>query len=170
MTPAGPAPKPITSTAVTITKYRPPKIAVPRMARGMSRVGRRASSPRVAAASNPANDRKPNTTPRNTSLTGVPDDTENTLSVKVCPPGAFPASSRTSTTAVTTRISATVVPSTLSSTVAPRLAGMIASHRASSSATASSTNGAQVGGLCQMPTSCRNAVPKMPAAAEVTTA
>ena len=93
----------------------------------MSRVGRWASSPRVAAASNPANDRKPNTTPRNTSLTGVPDGTENTLSVKVCPPGAFPASSRTSTTAVTTRISATVVPSTLSSTLAPRLAGMIAS-------------------------------------------
>jgi hypothetical protein len=72
LTPAGPAPKPITSTAVTITKYSPPKIAVPRMARGMSRVGRWASSPRVAAASNPANDRKPNTTPRNTSLMGVP--------------------------------------------------------------------------------------------------
>ena len=100
----------------------------------------------------------------------VPGDTENTLSVKVCPPGAFPASSRTSTTAVTTRISATVVPSTLSSTCPPRLTGMIASHRASTSATASSTNGAQVGGLCQMPTSSRNAVPKMPAAAEVTTA
>ena len=90
--------------------------------------------------------------------------------MKVCPSGAFPASSRTSTTAVTIRISATVVPSTLSSTWAPRLAGMIASHRASTSATASSTNGAHVGGLCQMPTSCRNAVPKMPAAAEVTTA
>ena len=90
--------------------------------------------------------------------------------MKVCPPGAFPASSRTSTTAVTTRISATVVPSTLSSTCPPRLTGMIARTRASTSATASSTNGAHVGGLCQMPTACRNAVPKMPAAAEVTTA
>ena len=56
----------------------------------MSRVGRWASSPRVAAASNPANDRKPNTTPRNTSLTGVPGDTENTLSVNVCPPRRVP--------------------------------------------------------------------------------
>ena len=136
----------------------------------MSRVGRLASSPRVAAASNPANDRKPNTTPRNRSEELVPGATVNTLKVKVCPPGAFPASSRTSTTAVTTRISATVVPSTDSSTPAPRLAGMIASSSASTSATASSTNGAQVGGFCQMPTSCRNAVPKMPAAAEVTTA
>ena len=63
-----------------------------------------------------------------------------------------------------------MVPSTVSSTPAPRLVGMIARTSASSSATASSTNGAQVGGLCQMPTSCRNAVPKMPAAAEVTTA
>ena len=86
------------------------------------------------------------------------------------PPGAFPASSRTSTTAVTIRISATVVPSMLSSTCPPRLTGMIASTSTSSSVTASSTNGAHVGGLCQMPTSCRNAVPKMPAAAEVTTA
>ena len=103
-------------------------------------------------------------------MIGVPGDTENTLSVNVCPPGAFPASSRTSTTAVTTRISATVVPSTVSSTLAPRLVGMTARNKASSSATASSTNGAHVGGLCQMPTSCRNAVPKMPAAAEVTVA
>ena len=94
----------------------------------------------------------------------------NTLQVKCCPPGAFPASSRTSTTAVTTRISATVVPSTDSSTRVPRLAGMIASSSASASATASRTNGAHVGGFCQMPTACRNAVPKMPAAAEVTTA
>ena len=98
----------------------PPKMAVPRMARGMSRVGRLASSPRVAAASNPAKDKKPNTTPRNRSEEWVPGATENTLQVKCSCPGAFPASSRTSTTTVTTRISATVVPSTLSSTCVPR--------------------------------------------------
>src|SRR6202012_5826996 len=104
------------------------------------------------------------------SLDLIPGATENTLQVKCSCPGALPASSRTSTTTVTTRISATVVPSTLSSTCVPRRAGMIASTSATSRATASSTNGAQVGGFGQMPTSCRNEVPKMPAAAEVTTA
>ncbi len=100
----------------------------------------------------------------------VPGATENTLQVKVSCPGAFPASSRTSTTAVTIRISATVVPSTDSSTPAPRRSGMTASHSTSASTTATRTHGAQVGGLCQAPISCRNAVPKMPAALAVTTA
>ncbi len=136
----------------------------------MSRVGRLASSPRVAAASNPANDRKPNTTPRNSAEKLVPGVTWNTLQVKCSWPGAFPASSRTSTTAVTMRISATVVPSTVSSTLVPRLAGMTASSSTSASATESRTNGAQVGGCGQIPTACRNAVPKMPAALAVTTA
>ena len=63
-----------------------------------------------------------------------------------------------------------MVPSTDSSTPAPRLAGMTASSSASASATASRTNGAHEGGFFQMPTACRNAVPKMPAAVEVTTA
>ena len=48
----------------------------------MSRVGRLASSPRVDAASNPANDRKPNTTPRNSAEKLVPGVTWNTLKVK----------------------------------------------------------------------------------------
>jgi len=68
------------------------------------------------------------------------------------------------------RISPTVVPSTVSSTLAPRLAGMTASSSTSASVTASRTNGAQVGGFGQIPTACRNAVPKMPAALAVTTA
>ena len=122
------------------------------------------------AASNPANDRKPNTTPRKTAEKLVPGVTWNTLQVKCSWPGAFPARSRTSTTTVTMRISPTVVPSTVSSTLAPRLAGMTASSSASTSATTSRTNGAHDGGFGQMPTACRNAVPKMPAAVEVTTA
>src|SRR5215213_2977719 len=60
--PLASAPKPITSMAVTNMKYRPPKMATPRIARGMSRRGSCASSPSVAAASNPAKERKPNTT------------------------------------------------------------------------------------------------------------
>jgi hypothetical protein len=40
---------------------------------------------------------------------------------------------------------------------------------APTSATPASRNGAQDGGFSQMPTACRNAVPKMPVALEVTT-
>ena len=47
---------------------------------------------------------------------------------------------------------------------------MMASNSASASATASRMNGAHEGGLLQMPTACKNAVPKMPAALAVTTA
>src|SRR5579862_7585181 len=170
LTPAALVPNPIISTAVTTVKYTPPNTATPRIARGMSRVGRLASSPRVAAASKPANDKKPNTTPRNRSLGPVPGATVNTLNVKCSCPGAFPASSRTSTTTVTIRISATVVPSTDSRMLAPRLAGMMARNSVSARATATRIHGAQVGGFGQAPTSCRNAVPKMPAALAVTTA
>ena len=48
----------------------------------MSRVGWVVSSPRVEAASKPANDRKPNTTPRNSGEKLVPGVGANTLSVK----------------------------------------------------------------------------------------
>ena len=86
----------------------------------MSRVGWVASSPRVAAASNPAKDRKPKTTARNSGEKLVPGGTVNTDSVKWWLFGAVPDSSRTSTMAVTIRISATVAPSTDSSTLVPR--------------------------------------------------
>src|ERR1700759_3589615 len=102
----------------------PPKTAVPKMARGMSRVGLVVSSPKVEAASNPAKDRKPNTTARNRGEKLVPAGGANTLSVKWCPPGAAPAS----------------------------------------------RNGAHDGGCGQAPTELRKAVPKMPAAEDVTTA
>ena len=85
----------------------------------MSRRGCRASSPSVAAASKPANDRKPNTTPRKSAEVPVPSGTVNGVSVSSRPPGAFPIARRTRMTAVTTRISATVTPSTVSSTRVP---------------------------------------------------
>src|SRR3712207_5650252 len=134
-TPLASVPKPITSTAVTKTKYRPPKIATPKIARGMSRRGSRASSPSVAAASNPAKDRKPKTTPRNTADSSVPGATVKTSPVKPtsgdgASAGTLPDSSRTSTIALITRISATVTPSTVSSTDVPRRAGTIVSASA----------------------------------------
>src|SRR3954469_15911097 len=89
----------------------------------MSRRGCRASSPRVAAASNPAKERNPKTTPRNSAEVSVPGGTLNTDQVKVWPPGAVPASRRTSTIALITRISATVAPSTDSSTLVPPAGG-----------------------------------------------
>src|SRR5207248_9756318 len=164
-----PAPKPIISTAVTTTKKTPPNSAVPRIARGMSLVGRAASSPSVDAASKPAKDRNPNTTPRNTAEVLVPGGTVNTLSVKCWPAGACPDTSRTSTTAVTSRINATVAPSTVSSTFVPRRAGVTVSSQASTSATAVRMNGAQVGGFGHTPTDCRNLVPKMPTTEDVVT-
>ncbi len=57
--PALSVPKPMTSIAVTMMKRMPPKMAVPRIARGMSRRGFFVSSPSEAAASKPANERKP---------------------------------------------------------------------------------------------------------------
>ncbi len=71
---------------------------------------------------------------------------------------------------VTMRISATVAPSTDSSTFAPRRAGETATTRVSARATPASRNGAHDGGFGQAPTAVRNAVPKMPAAVDVTTA
>src|SRR5882757_8945688 len=163
-------PKAIISTAVTTTKYTPPKIAVPRMARGMLRRASFVSSPSVAAASKPANDRKPNTAPRNTPDRPTFDVNVNTLTVKCCPDGAVPLINRTPMITVTSRISATVAPSRLSRMLVPRLAGATASSHAPTSATATSTNGPHVGGFGQMPVSVRNAVPRLPAADDVTTA
>src|SRR5215210_6915306 len=91
--PLASVPKPITSTAVTKTKYRPPKMATLRIARGMSRRGSCASSPSVAAASNPAKERDPKTTPRNTADAPVPLGTENTEKSRVLPLGAVPVAS-----------------------------------------------------------------------------
>ena len=139
------------------------------MARGTSRRGLRASSPSVAAASKPAKDRKPKTTPRNSAEVSVPAGTVNTDRSNVRPPGAVPPSSRTSTTTVTSRMSSTVTPSTTSSNRVPRRAGDTASRSTPTSATASSGNGAQSGASGQIPTWVRKAAPKIPAAAEVTT-
>jgi hypothetical protein len=136
----------------------------------MSRRGVRASSPRVAAASNPANESSPKMMPRKSVETSVPGSTVNTERVKVAPFGAFPASSRTRTTTAMTRISATVTPSTLSRTPPARRAGTTANRRARSRATAPTRNPAQSGWFVQMPSESRNAEPKMPAADEVTSA
>jgi hypothetical protein len=136
----------------------------------MSRDGCFASSPSVADASNPANDRNPNTTPRNNAEKLVPCGTVKTDSVNRDPPGAFPAPSRTNTIAVTIRIRATVVHSTMSRTFVPRRAGSAASIRASASATPISTHGAHDGGCGQMRSDCSSPVPKIPAADAVVTA
>jgi hypothetical protein len=71
--------------------------------------------------------------------------------------------------ALTTRISATVAPSTVSRMLVPRLAGEMVSASASAMATPTRMNGAQLGGCGHTPISCRNAVPKIPVAEEVTT-
>ena len=136
----------------------------------MSRRGFRASSPSVAAASNPANDSSPNTMPRNSVDTSVPGSGENTLRVKVAEFGAFPARSRTSTTTAMTRMSATVAPSTLSRTAPARRAGTMAKVSARTSAMPPMRKPAQSDWFVQIPRASRNADPKMPAADEVTKA
>ncbi len=166
--PAWSVPNAIVSIAVTTVKYTPPKTAVPRIARGMSRRGWWASSPSVAAASNPAKDSRPNTIPRNSVELSVPGATVNTDIVKVAPPGASPPSSRTSTTAATTRISSTVRPSTVSSSEVARRAGTTVSSRASTSASPPTRKPAHHGWSFHTPTASRNAAPKIPAAEEVT--
>ena len=140
------------------------------MARGMSRRGLRASSPSVAAASNPANDNSPKTMPRNSVDTSVPGSGENTLRVKVAPFGAFPLTIRSRTTTAMTRMRATVAPSTLSRTAPARRAGTIARVRARSRAMPPMRKPAQSGWSVQMPRASRNADPKMPAAEDVTRA
>ena len=136
----------------------------------MSLVGLCASSPSVDDASNPANDRKPNTTPRNSAEVPTPGCGLNTLQVKCEPPGASPFSSRTNTMTVTTRISVTVHTSTMSSTLVPPRAGSAASSSASASAMPTIRIGAQAGWFFQMPRESSSPAPKMPAADAVVTA
>ncbi len=63
--------------------YMPPKIAVPRIARGMSWRGLRVSSPSDAAASKPANERNPKTSPIESAFAPTPSGGLKTLSVKL---------------------------------------------------------------------------------------
>ena len=168
-TPCASVPNPIISTAVTKMKYTPPKIATPRIARGMSRRGFFASSPSVAAASNPANDRNPNTTPRNRMEGDTPDGTVNMFNVKLVLVGAVPAITLISTTAQTIRISATVVPSTYSRNRVAWRMGRSARPSTPSKRIPPTRNPAQSGWLFHTPMSSRNAAPKMPAAIDVTT-
>src|SRR5919112_4570084 len=163
-TPLASVPKPITSTAVTKTKYRPPKIATPRIARGMSRRGSRASSPSVAAASNPAKDRNPNTTPRKTADVPVPAGIVNTEKSRVLPFGAVPVASRIRITTLTISMSATVVASMTRSTLVPPRIFEAASAHTPARATAPTRNGAHPGWSVQIPRALRNSAPKMPAA------
>ena len=136
----------------------------------MSRLGCLVSSPRVAAASNPAKDRKPNTTPRNTVVSGVPDGSLKTDQSSPRPCGALWPASLANTMTMTMTISATVMPSAASSTRVPPRAGVIASHQTSSSPTAPSRNPDQVGGLFQIPSASRKFEANRPPAIEVTTA
>src|SRR5829696_9143582 len=94
-------------------------MATARIARGMSRRGSCASSPSVAAASNPAKERNPNTTPRNRADAPVPPDTATTEKSRVLPFGAVPVASRIRIMTLTMSMSATVVPSMTSSTLVP---------------------------------------------------
>src|ERR1700743_3515555 len=125
----------------------PPKMATDKIAFGMSRVGLRVSSPRVEEASNPANDKKPKTTPRNRAETPVPCCRLKTLQVKLLPFGAECDSSLTKTVTVTARISATVQPSTMSRTLVPPRDGRAATIRASARKPATKTSGAHDGWL-----------------------
>src|SRR5215211_7831287 len=169
LTPFASVPKPITSTAVTKIKYSPPKMATPRIARGMSRLGSCASSPRVAAASNPAKDRNPNTTPRNTAERPVPPGTENAEKSRVLPFGAVPVASLTRMTTLTIRIRATVVASMATSTLVPSRMLEAASAHTPAKATAPTAYGAHPGWSVQMPRLSRKSAPKIPDAVVVTT-
>src|SRR5215212_12141287 len=168
-TPLASVPKPITSTAVTKTKYRPPKMATPRIARGMSRRGSCASSPSVAAASNPAKERNPYTTPRNNADVPVPIGIENTEKSRPLPFGAVPVVSLMRMMTLTMRMSATVVPSMTSSTLVPSRMFEAASAHTPPRAMEPTRNGAQAGWFVQMPRLSRKSAPKMPAAVAVTT-
>src|SRR5215204_4410193 len=167
LTPFASVPKPITSTAVTKMKYRPPKMATPRIARGMSRRGSCASSPSVAAASNPAKERNPKTTPRKTAEAPVPWDTVKTEKSRVFPFGAVPVASLTRM--MTIRIRPTVVASMTSSTLVPSRMFEAASAHTPTKATTPTAYGAHSGWLVQMPRLSRKSAPKIPDAVAVTT-
>ena len=146
----------------------PPKMAVPRIARGIARRGSRVSSPRVAAASKPANDRKPKTEPLNTSPRPVPLGGLNTSRVKLWLPGVSPLMSLMRTIVATTTISETVRPSAVSNTRAALRAGQVPSRNAPARATRPMMKPAPFPGLFQMPIRSRKSAPKMPAAMLVT--
>src|SRR5215211_204812 len=141
-------------------------MATARIARGMSRRGSCASSPSVAAASNPAKERNPNTTPRNRADAPVPPGTVNTEKSRVLPFGAVPVASRIRIMTLTMSMSATVVPSMTSSTLVPPLMFEAASAHTPARATAPTTYGAHPGWSVQMPRASRNSAPKMPEAVE----
>src|SRR5829696_4917228 len=125
-------------------------MATPRIARGMSRRGSCASSPKVAAASNPAKERKPNTTPRNTAERPVPPGTVNTEKSRVLPLGTVPVASLTRMTTLTIRIRATVVASMTTSTLVPSRMLEAASAHTPAKATAPTAYGAQPGWSVQI--------------------
>ena len=128
-------PKPMTSIAVTTMKNSPPKITVPRIARGTSLRGFLVSSPRVAAPSKPANDKNPKTTPRKMLETSDPPGIVNTLRSNACPAGAEPETSLTKITTATIRMSSTVTPSTTSINRVPPCADLVAKNQTTAKAT-----------------------------------
>src|ERR1700716_1297107 len=105
------------------------------MAIGMARLGLVVSSPREAAASKPANDKKPNTMPKNRVLVDIPGGTVNMSRVKRCPPGALPATTRITTTTAMTTMTAVVQISTHSRVAIDFLTGEMASSVAMPTAT-----------------------------------
>ena len=136
----------------------------------MSRLGRRVSSPSVDAASNPAKDRKPNTTPRKIVDSGTPDGRLNTAQSTPSPPGALCPASLANTITITMTISSTVMPSAARSIRVPPRAGVMASHQTSTIPMAPSRNPDQAGGLFQTPIASRKLAANRPPAIEVTTA
>ena len=106
--------------------------------------------------------------PRNSEEESVPGATLKTSRVTVAPPGAVPASMRTSTTTAITTMSTTVMPSTLSRMDAARFAGTIVSSSAMASAIPPMRKPDQAGGLFHTPMASRKAAPKMPEAEAVT--
>src|SRR5512144_2422125 len=86
-----------------------------RMARGTARVGRRDSSPKEPADSNPANARNPKVAARATVPTAVPAGSRRKSSDTVAPAGAVPAPSLAKMTPTSTRMSSTDTASNASS-------------------------------------------------------
>jgi hypothetical protein len=136
----------------------------------MARRGSRVSSLSVAAASNPAKDRKPKMAPFQISPRSIPAGATNTSRVNVWPPGAVPPMTLTRTTSAMARISASVIPSADSRTRVTGRVGRVATHQPATRMTGAITNGAHRGGWFQTPMASRNAVPKIPAVVPVTTA
>lgn len=105
------------------------------MARGMSRLGSRVSSPRAAAPSKPAKARKPKTAAAAITATPVPLGRARKPASRVRPPGAVPVPGRTRITTSSRTTSTAPISSAVSS---ERVTTWI-SRRASSSTTARTT-------------------------------